>query len=110
MTPRSLPALSWPRPNIAVIGYALYLAINATSLWGGVFPFFPEEFHSPDLLLQFALAQSLAFSGTMAATVFLSYLRPDLVRRALIFSSGVPLAAGACLLVAGLCAAWALSL
>ncbi len=102
MTPRSLPALSWPRPNIAVIGYALYLAINATSLWGGVFPFFPEEFHSPDLLLQFALAQSLAFSGTMAATVFLSYLRPDLVRRALIFSSGAPLAAGACLLVAGL--------
>ena len=29
------------RPNVASLGYGLFLAINAASVWGGVFPFLP---------------------------------------------------------------------
>ena len=31
-------------PNLESIGYALFLAINAAGVWGGVFPFLPMEF------------------------------------------------------------------
>ena len=30
-------------PNAASMGYALFLAINAAGVWGGVFPFLPLE-------------------------------------------------------------------
>ena len=47
-----------PKPNIAVLGYALFVTINATSLWGGVFPFFPMEFHTPEVTILFFLSQA----------------------------------------------------
>ena len=31
------------RPNVASLGYALFLAINAAGVWGGVFPFLPHD-------------------------------------------------------------------
>ena len=32
------------KPNTASMGYALFLAINAAGVWGGVFPFLPMDF------------------------------------------------------------------
>ena len=31
------------KPNVTSLGYALFLAINAAGVWGGVFPFLPLE-------------------------------------------------------------------
>ena len=35
------------KPNVTSLGYALFLAINAAGVWGGVFPFLPLEFQTP---------------------------------------------------------------
>ena len=48
-------------PNKVSLGYGLFLAINASSVWGGVFPFLPMEFQTPDIVFWFFLAQSLVF-------------------------------------------------
>ena len=50
------------RPNVASLGYALFLAINAAGVWGGVFPFLPLDFQTPEIIFWFFLAQSLVFS------------------------------------------------
>ena len=59
-----------PKPNIAVLGYALFVTINATSLWGGVFPFFPMEFHTPEVTILFFLSQALAYCATFFLTMW----------------------------------------
>lgn len=38
--------LSVFKPNLTAFGYALFLAINAASVWGGVFPFLPPSFQT----------------------------------------------------------------
>lgn len=48
-------------PNKVSLGYGLFLAINAASVWGGVFPFLPMEFQTHDIVFWFFLAQSLIF-------------------------------------------------
>ena len=50
------------KPNVAALGYALFLAINAAGVWGGVFPFLPMNFQTPEITFWFFLAQSLVFS------------------------------------------------
>ena len=40
-TPALISAL---RPDVASLGYGLFLAINAASVWGGSFPFLPIDF------------------------------------------------------------------
>ena len=92
----------WPRPNISVIGYALYLMINATSLWGGVFPFLPDEFHTDAVNLTFTLCQSIGFGVTFIATMAASYFYPKLVRRTMIMAGAIPLFLGAFSLIAAL--------
>ena len=62
-TSRGMPTLaSALRPNVASLGYGLFLAINAASVWGGSFPFLPIDFQTSEVLFWFFLAQSLAFS------------------------------------------------
>ena len=34
-------------PNVTSLGYALFLAINAAGVWGGVFQFLPLAFQTP---------------------------------------------------------------
>mgnify|MGYP005786782691 CR=1 FL=1 len=43
------------RPNVASLGYALFLAINAAGVWGGVFPFLPLDFQTPEIIFWFFL-------------------------------------------------------
>ena len=31
------------KPNVSSLGYALFLAINAAGVWGGLFPLLPME-------------------------------------------------------------------
>lgn len=48
--------ISMLRPSTASLGYALFLAVNATGVWGGVFPFLPLDFQTPQILFWFFLA------------------------------------------------------
>lgn len=41
------------KPNITSLGYALFLAISAAGIWGGVFPFLPMEFQTKDIVFWF---------------------------------------------------------
>ena len=47
------------KPTVRTLGYALFLAVNATGIWGGVFPFLPMEIQTADVMLWFYLAQSV---------------------------------------------------
>lgn len=72
------------RPHAATIGYAIFLVIYATHIWGGVFPFLPADFQTPEVTLAFYLSQSCAFCAAFIASVFGSYYRPSAARRMLV--------------------------
>lgn len=93
---------SLPKTNISVLGYALFITINATSLWGGVFPFFPVEFHTPEVTMIFSLAQSLAYCSTFFLTMLAMYYRPKLIQKTMVFLGGVPIVLGTCSLIAAM--------
>ena len=91
-----------PKLNVAVLGYALFVAINATSLWGGVFPFFPHEFHTPDLTIRFFMSQALAYCATLFLTMVIAYRHSEIVRRTLVLIAVALTAGGAVLLIAAM--------
>lgn len=91
-----------PKLNVAVLGYALFVAINATSLWGGVFPFFPQEFHTPDLTIRFFMSQALSYCGTLFLTMVIAYRHSEIVRRMLVLIAVALTAGGAALLIAAM--------
>lgn len=62
------------RPSVAVLGFALFLAINAASVWGGVFPFLPLEYQTQNLLFWFYFAQSIAFFCALLAAARIVYV------------------------------------
>ena len=86
----------------AILGYALFLAMNATAIWGGVFPFLPMEFQTPQVTISFYLAQITAFCSLLFLAMAGSYYRPELVRRALTFTSSIPIFAGSLILIAAM--------
>ncbi|MCI1479405.1 MAG: helix-turn-helix transcriptional regulator [Eggerthellaceae bacterium] len=53
------------KPNIGLIGYALFLAVNATGIWGGVFPFLPLTMQTHEIMFWFYLSQSVALFVTL---------------------------------------------
>ena len=61
---------------IECLGYGLFLATNATVIWGGVFPFLPEAMQEPRFATAFFVAQSLAFAVTFFTTALGAYLIP----------------------------------
>ncbi len=90
------------KPNVASLGYALFLAINAAGVWGGVFPFLPVEFQTPHILFWFFLAQSLAFSFAYFASAAGVYLFPGPTRSFLVKVASTPYFAGWCCLIAAI--------
>ncbi len=83
-------AIQAVRPDLPSLGYGLFLAINAASVWGGVFPFLPMGFQTPDILLHFFAAQSLAFAVTFFASAAGTYLFPDGARRFMVKAVAAP--------------------
>ena len=82
-------------------GYACFLTVNATSVWGGVFPFLPLEFQTVEVTLTFFLTQAVAFGGAFLASMLGSYFFPYGARRMLVSLSAVLLFLGsACLITA----------
>jgi DNA-binding CsgD family transcriptional regulator/MFS family permease len=68
------------KPNVSSFGYALFLAINATSIWGGAVPFLPIEFQTFDVLAVFSFVQFLAFWSSFLLCMICSYLFPRLTK------------------------------
>lgn len=60
-------------PNTVSLGYALFLAVNATVIWGGVFPFLSSEFQTSQIVTIFFLAQSLAFATALLGNALDGY-------------------------------------
>ncbi len=96
------PLLKALRPNVASLGYGLFLAINAASVWGGTFPFLPVGFQTPTVMLGFFLAQSLVFTLSFFASAAGTYLFPEQTRRFLVKIVVTPYMLGWCLLIAGI--------
>ncbi|MDD6730010.1 MAG: LuxR C-terminal-related transcriptional regulator [Eggerthellaceae bacterium] len=53
------------KPNVGLIGYALFLAVNATGIWGGVFPFLPMSIQTHEIMFWFYLSQSVSLFITL---------------------------------------------
>ena len=87
------------RPNTASLGYGLFLAINAASVWGGSFPFLPIDFQTSEVLFWFFLAQSLAFALSFLASAVGTYLFPAQTRHFMVKAVAVPYMGGWCLLI-----------
>ena len=88
-------------PNVESLGYALFLAINAAGVWGGVFPFLPMEFQTHAIIFWFFLTQSIVFSLSYVASCALSFLFPDLTRSSFVkLASAVYLVGWCCLIAA----------
>ena len=66
------------KPNVVSLGYALFLAINAAGVWGGVFPFLPMDFQTPSIIVVFFVTQSLTFFAAYVASVIGAYRFPQL--------------------------------
>ncbi len=86
----------------ASVCFALFIAVNATGIWGGVFPFLPISFQTPQILFSFFLAQALCFAGVFLATAVTSYYLPRLTRKALLPLAAVPYFAGWAFLIAAI--------
>ena len=73
-----LQALQLLKPNATSLAYALFIASNATIIWGGAFPFLPLTFQTKEMTISFFLAQALAFSLCfMTMLVSLLVKKPD---------------------------------
>lgn len=90
------------RPNVASLGYALFLAINAAGVWGGVLPFLPLDFQTPEIIFWFFLAQSLVFSLCYFASAVGVYFLPGPTRRFLVRLACIPYLLGWCCLIAAI--------
>lgn len=77
-------------PNKVSLGYGLFLAINASSVWGGVFPFLPMEFQTPDIVFWFFLAQSLVFFLSFFASMTGVYFFPKPTRYFIVRLAVIP--------------------
>lgn len=63
------------RPTSSSLAYALFLATNATVIWGGTFPFLPLEFQTKTITIGFFTAQALTFSLSFVLCLALLMLR-----------------------------------
>lgn len=89
-------------PNVESLGYALFLAINAAGVWGGVFPFLPIAFQTRTIVFWFFLAQSIVFSLSYAASCVGSYLMPGPTCTFLVKLTSAIYFAGWCCLIAAI--------
>lgn len=87
------------KPHVSSWGYAFFITVNATSIWGGIFPFLPLEFQTTEVTLIFYLSQALAFWGAFVASMIGSYFFPHGARRMLISLSAILVFLGSAFLI-----------
>ncbi len=89
-------------PNVESLGYALFLAINAAGVWGGVFPFLPLSFQTHEIVFWFFSAQTLSFSMSYVASCVGVYFFPGPTRSFLVRLTSAPYFLGWCCLIAAI--------
>lgn len=87
------------KPHVSSWGYAFFLTVNATSIWGGIFPFLPVGFQTAEVTLTFFLAQALSFWGAFCASAFGSYFFPREARRMMVSLSALLIFSGSACLI-----------
>lgn len=97
--PRELQAL---RPDVQSFGFAAVLSINATSVWGGIYPYLPQACQTEFITMGFYCVQILVFAVSFFGWMALTWIRPLLVQRKAVLPFASLLAAGPLLLVAAM--------
>lgn len=87
---------------LAGAGFAIFLVINATQVWGGVFPFLPQSFQTAQVTLVFYLAQSVSFALAYLASTVGSYYRPQGASRMLVGVATAIMFLGSVLIIAAM--------
>lgn len=94
-------------PTVERFGFALFLTLNATSVWGGIFPFLPDSTRTSDSTIAFFALQLAAYSLTFFAFMTSSYRRPSATRSISVLPGSCALAASGVMLVAAMYIEWA---
>ena len=89
-------------PGVPGWGFALFLAVNAVQVGGGVFPFLPMEFQTVQVTLSFYVAQALAGLLTYLGFGVGSYVAPRPAARVLPVLAAPPMIAGSAALIAAM--------
>lgn len=82
------------KPNVLSFGFAVILSINTTSVWGGVFPFFPQDAQTTLSTVVFYLVQLSSTLATYLACMLITWKRPRCIERMNILVPSVPLSVG----------------
>ncbi|MGN0078596.1 MAG: response regulator transcription factor [Coriobacteriales bacterium] len=93
---RTLTAL---KPDAASFGYAAFLSVNATSVWGGVYPYLEPAMQTPRITILFYTLQLAAFTLSFLLILAAVWRRPKLTSRSFTFACAVQLAAGPLMLI-----------
>lgn len=90
------------KPSVENFGFATFLSLSATSVWGGIFPFLPDSAQTSVSTILFYALQLAAFSLTFLFFVLLSYRRPDTAGRIRVLLGAVPLSMSGAMLIAAM--------
>ncbi|MFR5194260.1 MAG: hypothetical protein ACLTEX_02775 [Eggerthella lenta] len=80
-------------------GYATFLSINATSIWGGIYPYLPAFCQTSLTTIVFYTVQIAVFWLAFCAAMAFTWARPGLSRGAHVLAFSAPLAFGPLMLV-----------
>lgn len=87
------------RPDVPSFGYAAFLSINATSIWGGIFPYLSAPCQTSLTTIVFYTVQIASFWAAFCVCMAVTWARPAFARRAHVLAFSVPLAFGPLMLV-----------
>ena len=82
------------KPDVPSFGYATVLSMNATSIWGGVFPYLPAEYQTELTTIGFYILPLLAFSLSFVGWMGLAWLRPAATGSRRVLPFALPLCVG----------------
>lgn len=88
--------------NVASFGYAVFLSISVTSIWGGVFPYFADEWRTIGMTAIFYVVQIAAMWISFAAILLLTWQRPKIAEKVHALGFSIPLALGPLMLIASM--------
>ena len=87
------------KPDVPSFGYATFLSINATSIWGGIYPYLPAFCQTSLTTIVFYTVQIAAFWLAFCAAMAFTWARPGFSRGAHVLAFSMPLAFGPLMLV-----------
>lgn len=90
------------KPDISSFGYATFLSISTTSIWGGVYPYLPDPCQTPRTTILFYLVQMIFFLLTFCSGLTLTWKNTQWARKIHIAVFSIPLGAGPLMLIAAM--------